>query len=167
MKYTVIMDRELHLVEAESGPDGALLVEVDGVRHAVRIARAGDSPLYSLIIDDESYEVFAERRPSGYAIGVETELFDVTVRSGAPRAVEPATGEPDTTEVTVLAPMTGVVAVVRAVVGDRVVRGEVVAVIEAMKMNNEVRAPRDGTVQAVFARDGDRVEQRTPLVVIS
>jgi biotin carboxyl carrier protein len=62
--------------------------------------------------------------------------------------------------------MTGVVVDVYAKAGDKVVEGDVLMVIEAMKMNNELRAQRAGTVREVYVKEGQRVEPGTPLLVL-
>jgi biotin carboxyl carrier protein len=61
--------------------------------------------------------------------------------------------------------MHGVVVEMRAA-GERVEEGEVVAVVEAMKMMNEVRAHRAGTVSAAHASTGSTVEANAPLLTI-
>jgi acetyl-CoA/propionyl-CoA carboxylase biotin carboxyl carrier protein len=67
----------------------------------------------------------------------------------------------------IASPMHGVVVEVAVAPGDAIAQGSVVAVIEAMKMMNEVRAHRDGTVAAVHAAPGDTVEAGSPLVTIA
>ncbi|HEV2037213.1 MAG TPA: acetyl-CoA carboxylase biotin carboxylase subunit, partial [Candidatus Eremiobacteraceae bacterium] len=65
---------------------------------------------------------------------------------------------------TIAAPMHGIVAEVRVKPGDSVSDGQVVAVIEAMKMMNEVVAPRHGTVVSISVKAGDTVETGAPLI---
>lgn len=60
--------------------------------------------------------------------------------------------------------MAGRVVHVRVAPGDPVVKGQPLLVLEAMKMEDEVRAPRDGVVAAVLVAEGDRVERDTDLV---
>jgi len=50
--------------------------------------------------------------------------------------------------------------------GDTVAEGQVVAIVEAMKMMNEIRAHKAGTASAVHAKPGDTVEAQAPLVTI-
>ncbi len=61
-------------------------------------------------------------------------------------------------------PMPGTIVSVAVTAGDRVKVGDVLVVLEAMKMENEIKAPNDGTVTAVHVRKGDSVESGTPLV---
>ncbi|MSO56418.1 MAG: biotin/lipoyl-binding protein [Acidobacteria bacterium] len=67
---------------------------------------------------------------------------------------------------TVVAPMPGRVVRVLVAVGDRVTAGQAVVIVEAMKMENELRAPKDGVVREVFAREGGAVEAGAVLVVM-
>ncbi len=62
------------------------------------------------------------------------------------------------------APMPGRVAAVKAAPGQRVARGDELLVVEAMKMENALRAPRDGVVRAVHVSVGDMVGPGRPLV---
>ena len=64
----------------------------------------------------------------------------------------------------VMAPMPGRIIAVRVAVGDQVARGDVLLVLEAMKVQMRLTAPRDGTVAAVRAREGDLVDDGAELV---
>ena len=82
-------------------------------------------------------------------------------KSGGPRPSRAAAGND------VIAPMHGVVVEMFAKQGDAVSDGQVVAVIEAMKMMNEIRAHKAGTVVAVHAASGATVEARAPLITLA
>ena len=75
------------------------------------------------------------------------------------RSYPPATGE-------VCAPLPGLLVAVPVMVGQRVVQGEVVAVLESMKMNLEIRAPWEGVVQALYGAPGTEVGQGEVLAVV-
>jgi biotin carboxyl carrier protein len=62
--------------------------------------------------------------------------------------------------------MHGVVVEMKVASGDAIAEGQVVAIVEAMKMMNEIRAHRAGTASAVHAQAGDTVEAQAPLVTI-
>ena len=65
-----------------------------------------------------------------------------------------------------IAPMPGLVRRIVAKAGSSVVRGDVILILEAMKMEHAIRAPRDGTVAKIFHSEGDRVEAGTVLAEI-
>jgi biotin carboxyl carrier protein len=65
-----------------------------------------------------------------------------------------------------VAPMPGVLVSLSAAPGDRVVEGQTLAVIESMKMQTEIRAPRDGVVERVPVSVGDGFGQGDALVVL-
>jgi biotin carboxyl carrier protein len=66
----------------------------------------------------------------------------------------------------VTSPMPGKVIKVLAGVGDRVKKGDVLLIIEAMKMENAVTAPRDTVIEKINVSVNDRVETSTPLILI-
>jgi len=78
----------------------------------------------------------------------------------APTAAAPAGGEK------INAPMPGTILSINVKVGDKVSNGQVVAILEAMKMENEILAPVDGTVTFVGVNQGANVESGTPICVI-
>ena len=59
---------------------------------------------------------------------------------------------------TVAAPMPGKILAVKASVGQAVKKGDVILVLEAMKMENDIVAPQDGTIATINAAAGDSVE---------
>jgi pyruvate carboxylase subunit B len=73
---------------------------------------------------------------------------------------------PAVREGTVVAPMQGLILKIPVAVGDTVALGQVVAVLEAMKMQNDVTANRAGTVSAVHVKEGDVVGPRVPILQI-
>ncbi|HUN29770.1 MAG TPA: acetyl-CoA carboxylase biotin carboxylase subunit, partial [Alphaproteobacteria bacterium] len=88
-------------------------------------------------------------------------------RNGSPRVAPRAGGKSKSASASgndVVSPMHGVVVEMKVAPGDAIAEGQVVAIVEAMKMMNEVRAHRAGTASAVHARAGDTVESRAPLV---
>ena len=68
---------------------------------------------------------------------------------------------------TVRAPMPGSVLDVKVSVGDQAAEGDVLVVLEAMKMENELTAPQAGTVKQVLVKKGDNVNSGDPLIILS
>jgi biotin carboxyl carrier protein len=66
----------------------------------------------------------------------------------------------------VIAPMPGRIVSYKVKTGDKVKAGQVVAILEAMKMENELKAPRAGTVKSILFNQGDNVQQNKPIMII-
>ena len=64
------------------------------------------------------------------------------------------------------APMAGIVLSVNKNVGDAVKKGDVLVILEAMKMENEILAPADGVVKAIHVSSNESVESNQPLLTI-
>jgi len=113
-------------------------VEIDGRRTACRITRMGDR------------------------------LWVQTSRTTAELTVVPRFPPPEVSVPTggLSAPMPGVVLAVRVAAGEAVTAGQVLVVLEAMKMEHHVQAPADGTVTEVNVQDGDQVAAGAALLVI-
>ena len=79
----------------------------------------------------------------------------------APAAVSLASGEP------VPAPMPGVILKVLVKQGDAVKEGDTLAILEAMKMENEIAAPKAGTVAQIVCNVGDKVDTGAALIVLA
>jgi pyruvate carboxylase subunit B len=130
------------VVTADGGPEAPpedvrdLTVEVDGQSYSVRVIGAGLGA-------------------GGDGAG------------GAPSgATDVASGVRTVRDGTVVAPMQGLILKVSVKVGDKVGLGDVVAVLEAMKMQNDVTATRAGTVTEVHVKEGDVVGPRAPIVQV-
>ena len=109
-----------------------------------------------------------------YNITVNGTAYDVTVEetdgSAAPvaaPAAAPAAPAGAQGGVKINAPMPGTIVDVKLAVGAKVTNGTVIAVLEAMKMENEICAPQDGTVATVECAAGDSVESCKVLVSLN
>ena len=129
--------------------------------------RLGDSPRYVLSLDDRLVEVLVEEEPRGFNVQIGGAAYQVeTVRGGRRGRTEQADAFVDG-RWTLRAPLTGVVSEVRVAVGDAVVRADVLMVVEAMKMLNDLRCRVEGMVSGVNVTKGQRVEIGEALVEIS
>jgi biotin carboxyl carrier protein len=166
-KYLVRLGDEDTALELERR-DGATLVRREGQEHwqTVELEKIGDSGLYLLMVDNHPVELYMERRRGGAIVTIGRHAFDYDVGrwrpNASPRAKE--SGASGLTRLT--APMTGSIVEVRCERGATVVSGEVLLVIESMKMNNELRSPADGTVESVPVSAGQRVKAGDLLVAL-
>ncbi|GAC1389994.1 MAG: acetyl-CoA carboxylase biotin carboxylase subunit [Vulcanimicrobiaceae bacterium] len=141
---------EQFAAETFAAPSNGIAHEAADAKPANEVIRVEvNDKLYRVRILD--YQANATRPPSG--------------RAPAPRA-KTARKSAQHTGNDVCSPMHGVVVEMSVKDGDTVSTGQVIAVIEAMKMMNEIRAHKDGTVAAVHASQGETVEAQSALVTL-
>ena len=115
---------------------------------------------YKVTLKGRTYEVEVE---AGEAILLdEYEAIAPSAPAAAPAAAPVVTGAGEP----VNAPMPGNILKVNVTSGQAVKAGDVLCVLEAMKMENEIMAPKDGTVTQVLVAKGATVDTGAPLVVI-
>lgn len=164
MKYITTINGVRYVIEIQR--DGSLLV--NGEHRAVDFLTFGDSSLYSVIMDNVSHEVLVEERDGKFEVLMHGRLFSADVEDERAQLLSTrrAGQDVDSGEISIRAPMPGLVVAIPVVEGQQVSAGETLLVLESMKMQNELKAPRDGTVQRVSVQAGQSVEQNKTLVTI-
>lgn len=157
-------DREVE-AELEETPDG-LRVNLDGEWHSVSLHRLGDGPRYVLVMGDRLVEVLVTETGRAFDVQIGGHSYEVETVRRRPGARREDADQFVDGRWTLRAPLTGVVVEVRVAEGDTVEQGQVVLVIEAMKMLNELRCRVPGVVAAVNANEGERVEIGTALLEV-
>lgn len=136
----------------------------DGIDHSADVQMA-EPGVYSILIDGRSYEARVEETPSALVVVLDGRRFEIEVRD--PRRLSRKSGRAGADGVqTVAAPMPGKVVRVLAAAGDAVAAGQGLLVVEAMKMQNEMKAPRAGTVLSMSAKEGATVAAGEVLATI-
>jgi biotin carboxyl carrier protein len=117
--------------------------------------------VYSILVDDASHEV----RVEAGQVTVGNRRFDFTIDDPRQwkRSSDAAGGQG---RAAILAPMPGKVVRILVAAGDEVEAGQGIVVVEAMKMQNELKAPRAGRVAAIHAKENDSVVAGAVLAVI-
>lgn len=156
MIYEVSVGEKTHRVELVRAGAGWKCT-LDGREFALDAVSSQDGVL-SLLVEGKSYEVRQERTTGETNIVVGHERFDVLVRDprslGSRRSVD--SGGLGVRKIT--APMPGKVVRILAALGTAVETGQPVLVIEAMKMQNELKAPKTGRVSKLNVGEGAAVE---------
>jgi biotin carboxyl carrier protein len=151
---------------SERGRNGSFLVSVDGRQQQVDVGEVGG--VLSLLIGLKSYEVVVAAS-TVHVDGVPVEVGLVADRPswarGTPGASGGSAGAADGPQ-RIAAPMPGKVVKLLVKPGDRVAPRQGVVVVEAMKMENELRARAAGTVKEVRAIEGMTVEAGAILVIL-
>ena len=147
---------------------GRFDILLDGTRHVVDAIGIEPGRWSLLMNDGRSHEVFVV--PNGHegaaAVLVDGLLVPVTVRDPRRRRDAAAAHGTGDGPVRILAPMPGKVVRVLACQGEAVLARQGVIVVEAMKMENELRAPRAGMVREVLVGEGDLVDAGALLLTI-
>jgi propionyl-CoA carboxylase alpha chain len=155
--WVVRLQGESFPVKIEADRTGATVVFADGARMRVASDWTPGAPLARLEVDGELLVLKVQRIPSGFRVRVRGADLPVTVLS--PRMAElaalmPEKAPPDTSKL-LLCPMPGLVVRIDVKEGDEVFDGQALAMVEAMKMENVLRAERKAKVSRVLAKPGD------------
>jgi propionyl-CoA carboxylase alpha chain len=157
-KRSVLLDKTRYDAHVDSG-DGAMLVRFDdvGIAHRLESDWAPGLPVWVGLIDGEKVAVQVRAILNGYEIshaGVTVEARVFTRREAELFALMPEKKIADTSRF-LLCPMPGLVKNIYVKEGQEVKVGDPLAMVEAMKMENVLRAERDVTVKALKAKEGD------------
>ena len=144
--------------------------KINGKEYQVAIGEASGNML-SVNVNGADYEV--ELDASNLAASAGNAFAGAKKQANAPANASPASAAPSTAAPaatgagqTIKSPLPGIIISVDVKEGQAVKRGQKVAVIEAMKMENDILAECDGTVTAVHARKGDSVLEGADIVTI-
>lgn len=152
-------------VEVDVAADG---VSVDGARDVAHLADVEGTPVRLVTIGGVQHRVVARRHGGrgSYTLWMDGWRFEVEALDERTRAIRElsAAQQGPAGPAPVIAPMPGLIVRVEVAVGDRVLAGQGVVVMEAMKMENELRAPAAGVVRMVNAVAGTAVEKGTRLI---
>ena len=121
---------------------------------------------YTITVNGNVYEVTVEEGFTGAASAPKAAPVAAPKAAPAPAAA-PAAPAGAAGSVTVTAPMPGKILGVKASVGQAVKKGQVLLILEAMKMENEIVAPQDGTVATIKVAAGDSVEPGATLATLN
>lgn len=164
MKYiTTIGGREF---EVELIDDDHVIV--NGVTYAVDFNSIGDQPVYSMIVDGNSYEAYVYPDDEGWQVLLHGRLFPTTVEDEREKRLRAASAGAvaQRGEFHLKAPMPGLVVAIPVEEGQAIEKGDVLVVLESMKMQNELKAPRDGVISRLRVAKGDSVDQRQTLLSV-
>jgi biotin carboxyl carrier protein len=123
--------------------------------------------LVSLILDNTSLEFLINKVDDTYNVQRGTDLYGVKVKSSWASTKSGFGGhDGGSGEVSVDSPLTGVIVRIEVEKGKEVAKGDVLLVVEAMKMQNEIKAPKAGVVHAIKVKPGQKVTMRQSLLTI-
>lgn len=186
-KYELVLNDETIPVTVEDSREAKLTVTVSEIMFTVRITDVDrDKGVFQVTVGDQKFTLQVALQPDSqdYKVTLNKRHYTASLKLITPvsdsisRTVESATQTTHTrtspdiaTQATVepgsvVAPLPGRVIEVRVKEGTAVKAGDVVIVLEAMKMANEIRAAQAGAVKQVHVKSGEAVEKGQPLITI-
>lgn len=165
MAYEIkIGDHFYHIAIQEL--EGTYVINLDGKVYRVDLARPAPSH-YSLIIDGKSYNTKVNREEASSSVWISGKTFSVEVIDEREKALRNRKKNHTLEgEQRVISSMPGKVISILAQVGQQVKQGEGLIIIQAMKMENELKSPKDGEVIEICIQEGKKVEGGEVLLII-
>lgn len=152
-------------VTVDLGPNG---IEVDGTPVSAHLEEVEGTPIYLLTIGGTLHRLAVQKREGQgqYSIWTDAHRFEVEALDERRRAIRDLTerGAAHTGPAPLVAPMPGLVVRINVQPGDQVRTGQPLVVMEAMKMENELRASAPAVVKHIHASAGAAVEKGALLI---
>lgn len=164
MKYITVVGDKQFLVEIIDDRH----VSVDGKIYEVDFESVSGQPVYSLIVNGKSHESYVAQVDDIWQVLLRGRLYPVSVEDEREKRLRAAAGSgiAETGEFHLKAPMPGLVVTIPVAEGQEVKKGQVLLILESMKMQNELKSPRDGKVNRIKVKAGESVEQRQTLLSV-
>lgn len=179
--YEIFIDGKPRKIEITKNGETTFAVKIDGKPVNVNFpSEKPDFTTFSLTINDKTYRVELPKisREEPFSVKVEDVTFKAEIKTPAkkpsPLVFEPTPLSPtkkismvrQTVEGAVVAPMTGKILSIKVKKGDEVKAGQVLCVLEAMKMENEITTPKAGFIKEIYVFEGSSVSEGEPLFIV-
>lgn len=166
-RYTVTVAGKQRTVEVDGVQEGALCVRVDGGKHNLEV-RSAPGGGFTLFEGTAVLHAVVDGRAPKLMVGMRGSVVAVEIADARSAALAVLVRHAPTSIglVRLRAPIPGRISKVLAKPGDKVVAGCGVVVVEAMKMENEIRAPRDGVIKEIKCAEGQTVDANQELVIL-
>ncbi|NOY78530.1 MAG: biotin/lipoyl-binding protein [Calditrichaeota bacterium] len=167
MKYFVTIEDKEYEFDLNGNHDRPTLI-LENQPIPVDFKKIGDSSVYSLLLDGQSYEVWVQPQNGTFQIGIEGASYLAKVEDERKRLLKQLTHSDAKAEgvVPIHAPMPGLVVRISVEKGTSVEKGQGLMVIEAMKMENEIKAPVAGVIQSIGVKQGEAIDKNALLLEI-
>jgi len=167
MKYFVkVSGKELQVEIGER--DNGLSLIVNGKSYHTELKRVDSDNLFSLIIDNRSHQLFFDEAENGHWVSVDSHKFFVELEDEKAHLIHGLIKSDEKPQglTEIKAPMPGLIVKLFAKETQLVKKGDGLVIIEAMKMENEIRANGDGAVKKILVNEGDSVSKGAVLILI-
>lgn len=164
MKYVAISGEREILIEILDEHH----ITVDGVDYEIDFESISEQTVYSLLANNNSYEALVYESEEGWQVLLHGSQYVLLVEDERERRLRASLGggPPENVDYHLRAPMPGMIVTVPVSEGQTVEKGDVLVVLESMKMQNQLKSPRPGEISRVQVKPGDSVEQRDTLLSV-
>lgn len=166
MKYIAnIEDKSFEVDIIET--DGKLIIKLDGQPVAVDFVQVKPPNLFSFLVDNQSFDVEIVKNAEGYSVNFNGRRYECILEDEKIQKIKDIAGfkKEILHDRELKSPMPGLVVAIEVEEGEMVKAGQGVAIVEAMKMENELKAKFDGKVKKVRVKPGQAVEKNEVLVI--
>lgn len=162
MKYITTVNNKDFLVEVNDDHH----ITINGKTYEIDFESVSGQPVYSLIVDGRSHEAYVHEGDDEWQVLLRGRLYPAQVVDEREKRLRAAAGGgvAETGEFHLKAPMPGLVVAVPVTDGQEIKKGQVLLILESMKMQNELKSPRDGVVTKIKVKAGESVEQKQALL---
>lgn len=164
MKYiTTVNEREYEIEIIDERR-----IRVDGVTYNVDFESVSGQPVFSLLVNGNSHEAYVYPDEDKWDVLLKGILYPVMVEDEREKRLRSSfgSGPAPSGEFYLKAPMPGMVVSIPVADGQVVNQGEVLVILESMKMQNELKSPRDGKVSRIRVEEGANVERKQTLLSV-
>ena len=164
MKYVATIGDQEYLIDIV---DEHTIV-LGGSTYSVDFETVSGQPVFTMLMDGKSYEAYVYPVDGSWQVLLHGRQYLATVEDERERRLRAATGDniAERGEYHLRAPMPGLIVALPVREGQQVEKGDVLVILESMKMQNELKAPRAGTVGRIRVKTGESVEQRQTLLSV-
>jgi acetyl/propionyl-CoA carboxylase alpha subunit len=164
MKYVTTIDNKEYIVDVIDERH----VSINGSMIEIDFHEVSGQGVYSLLIGGKSYEAYVYPGDENWQVLLRGRLYDAIVEDEREKRLRSTAGGgvAEGGEYIMKAPMPGLVVAVQVKDGDVVKKGQTLIILESMKMQNELKSPKDGTISRIRVKQGDSIEIKAPMLSV-
>jgi len=162
VEFEFLIDNALHKISLEK--KGESFVVSDGKRTYEADIRFISPNVVSILIGDRSYQVYLAKDKNKRYLSLEGQQFIVQEALGETEEYEREEERTKKDELMVMAPMPGKVIKIYVSENEEIRKNQTLAIVEAMKMENEIKSSIDGRIKKILVSVGDLVDSENPLI---
>jgi len=168
MSLEIRLDDRFSNVELVSKEKNKLQIKVDDKLYELDMIKVEEG-MYSILFEGKSYnvEIIEKDSPKEYNVNTLEKSYDLEIIDAETRyLMSRKGGDMEDEGNTISSPMPGKIVKITVKAGDKVVVGQTVIIVSAMKMESEYKAGKEGVIKEVHVSEGDTIEGNQPLITI-